>query len=115
MFFQKHIYGFGRGTGIITYFRSNYSFQADVSDEKYQMTKISSEILDVINVYRSKGANSEKFLDDFVSLFQPNKETWVLGDFNLCFQTETSHMIVKFLVEIGCQRSDSTGNKCFTQ
>ena len=65
------------------------------------MTKVSSETLDVINVYRSKGANSEKFLDNLVSIFQPNKETLVLGDFNLCFQTETNHTIVKFLKDFG--------------
>ena len=99
--FEKHVNGFGRGTGIITYFRSNYSFEDDVSDEKFQMTKVSSETLDVINVYRSKGANSEKFLDNLVSIFQPNKETLVLGDFNLCFQTETNHTIVKFLKDFG--------------
>ena len=64
------------------------------------MTKICSTTKDIINVYRSSGTSSITFLDDLKDLFDDNRETWVIGDFNICFHSEKDHLIFKTLASL---------------
>ena len=77
-----------------------YSPEKDIKNENYQLTKISSEERDVINVYRSSNA-SENFLEDLKSLINVDRPTHVIGDFNICFKSEKSNKIVKNMEEMG--------------
>ena len=99
--FDKHFNSVGRGKGIVTYFRENYSFVTDVKKDEYQMTKVSSLDLDVINIYRSSNANSTQFLIDFSNIFDFTKPTLVLGDFNVCWKSERAHSIMREMERIG--------------
>ena len=65
------------------------------------MTKINSPTLDVINVYRSKSANSTQFVMDFSNLFNPKHATLVVGDFNLCSKSEKKHTVLQFMEREG--------------
>ena len=76
--FQKHFTSVGHGKGIATYFREIFSFIEDVKNDSYQMTKISSESQDIINVYKSKGATSMDFIGDFQTIFTVKKKTIVV-------------------------------------
>ena len=45
----------GRGKGIVTYFKQNmFQHYGDVKKQYFQLTKITSDSLEVISVYRSK-------------------------------------------------------------
>ena len=66
---KNHLNSGGLGKGITTYYCDSYVFKMDVTEDKYQMTKISSRTQDIINVYRSAGASSSLFVKDLNILF----------------------------------------------
>ena len=94
----------GFGKGIATMFSDEYSSMLDVKDEKFQMSKISSRDLDIINIYRSKGASSADFLFHLMSAFDTTKKTMIVGDLNICGITEKNHTILVALKKFGFQQ-----------
>ena len=98
---QKQFNSIGAGKGIATYFSDSYNFVLDIKTEKYQLTKIRSQKHDVINVYRSTTASSSTFLSDLKSLFDSNQQTLIVGDFNICYISESNHKVIKSLTELG--------------
>ena len=68
--------------------------------ENFQLSKVESEDLDIINVYRSSDADSCVFIESMRGLIHQPKKTFIMGDFNLCFDSERDHQVFKFLKEI---------------
>ena len=99
--FQLHLNSVGRGKGIATYHKSNYIFVEDTTRINQQMTKISSQSQDIINVYMSSGASSSLFNEDILKLFDCTKTTFIVGDFNICFKAENNHPVLRNLEKIG--------------
>ena len=97
---KHHCNSVGKGKGIASFFKSNYEVVKDVSRPEYQMTKLESISLDIINVYRSKGASSVQFLKDLYELHNHEKETLIVGDFNICHVMEREHEVFKALEDI---------------
>ena len=73
----------------------------DVKHHKFQLTKISSTITDVISVYRSKDNNETEVLDQLFKLIDRNKTTIICGDFNICYKSERNNPLIKALEEQG--------------
>ena len=99
--FQLHLNSAGRGKGVATYHKANYAFSQDVTRSNYQMTKISSNSQDIINVYRSTDAPSSQFIDDILKLLNFTKVTFIVGDLNICFNAENNHQVIKSLENLG--------------
>ena len=99
--FEREINSVGRGKGIITFYKPVYTTSINVKSDKYQMTKMISETQDIIHIYRSIGASSAEFLNDLDKMFDSKKVTYLLGDFNLCFKTESDHPILKKVSQLG--------------
>ena len=99
--FDLHVNSVGRGRGIATYHKANYCFVEDTKRIDQQMTKISSESQDIINVYRSEGADSSLFIEDLIQLFDSTKTTIIVGDFNICFKAENNHPVLRKLELLG--------------
>ena len=94
----------GRGKGIATYYRKNFTLSSTVKQNLYQMTKVSSEYFDVVNVYRSDGASSNALIRDLSRIIDQSKSTLIVGDFNICYLSQRGHPVIKFLEEKGfCQ------------
>ena len=89
----QHDNSVGKGKGITTLFSDKYEFEKDIKNPNYQFTKIVSESLDIINVYRSEAANSVDFIEDLIGMTDASKQTLVLGDFNICYLSENSHSV----------------------
>ena len=102
--FQKHFNSVGRGKGIATYYRSCYELITEINQTQYQMTKIGNGNQDVINVYRSGGAASENFKMDLRGLFDRTKKTFLVGDLNICFKSESSHPVLVDIQNLGFQQ-----------
>ena len=98
---KQHTNSVGRGKGIATFYRNSFVWDIDVTEERYQMTKITSSSLDIINVYRSAGANDTEFLEDLCGLASSGNQTLIVGDFNICFLSDTSSPVFKELRNIG--------------
>ena len=97
--FNAHFASVGRGKGIATYFREGFTVEKVILKPTYQMTKITSEYKEIINVYRSANAPNN-FLDDLLSLINEEKITYIIGDFNICYKSEKNHGVVKSLEDM---------------
>ena len=101
---KQHNNNVGKGKGITTFFTEKYKWEQDITNPSYQMTKITSDTLEIINVYRSRGAETENLLKDLFTLIGPGKQTLVLGDFNLCYLTESFHLLFQAFRRMGYQQ-----------
>ena len=91
----------GKGRGITTIYKSEFKLDKNITKTNYQMTKIMSESADVINIYRSSGANTSDFLEDINALYTRSKHTLIMGDFNICHTKEYFHEIYENLRKLG--------------
>ena len=98
--FSAHFTSIGGRRGIATYFKDNFNFTEEVKKTNYQMLKVSSEDMDVINVYRSDNAPFS-FVDDLDSLICTRRTTHIVGDFNICYNTNKQSKVVKYLEKNG--------------
>ena len=87
----QHNNSVGKGKGITTIFSEKYQWEKDITRPFYQLTKITSEHQDIVNVYRSDGADDKSFQEDLFGLINSGKQSLVVGDFNICYQTQRSH------------------------
>ena len=103
--FTSHFCSAGRGKGIVTYCRENYRKVSEIKKENHQLLAIASSDLDIINIYRSSSSIcSTDFLDDLTSVFDNKKETFVVGDFNICFKAESNHPMIEKLKSLKFQQ-----------
>ena len=93
--FKVHFNSQGRGKGIVTYFPDNFAVEQSVADSQFQITKIVSNTMAVINVYRSDKA-SDRFLTELEELINFDKTVLVCGDFNFCHKSQRYHPVNVF-------------------
>ena len=87
----------GRGRGIATYFREPFIESESINHSDCQITKISSEDVDIINLYRSQECqNIEQLIHPLINL---KKKTIVVGDTNINLENQRSHSFVKMMIE----------------
>ena len=101
---EMHDNSVGKGKGIVTFFKKSFVWKSDVTTSKYQITKIQSDEIEIINVYRSAGADNIKFLEDICGLISSGKQTVILGDFNICYISENSNQVFQVLRYMGFQQ-----------
>jgi hypothetical protein len=91
----------GRGKGIATYFTSEFKVEDIISNPQYQITKITSADMDILNVYRSNNASST-FIDDLRDMLTEIivKTTILCGDLNFCANKHPQHPIKAFLEKL---------------
>ena len=81
-----HANSAGRGKGLATYFKNGkFSHEVDRREDLQQISKFSSEKLDVVSIYRSKECK-ENLQDTLETIITKKKPTLLLGDFNICFR-----------------------------
>ena len=94
--YELHLISRGRGKGIATYFKPEFEVSGTKSSHTYQMCKISNAAYDSINVYRSKDANSQDFLNDLKDLIGDNeaRPCIIIGDFNLNYHQQPRNNVI---------------------
>ena len=103
--YELHTNSFGHGRGLATYFRKEeFKPNGDIKEATFQLTKLSSENVDVISVYRSNEAKIKEFSDQLLKLFDPLKTTVLCGDFNICFKAERHNKLIKTLEDHGFEQ-----------
>ena len=104
--FTCHFVTCGRGKGIVTYFPDKYQVENYINNPMYQITKITSEKMDILNVYRSSNAG-DTFIKDLQDLLTDSieKTTILCGDFNFCIKKHPRHPIKEFLGKKGFVQS----------
>ena len=105
--YTLHLNSVGRGKGIATYTSDKFHLVCQIQEPNIQVSKVSSNSLDILNVYRS--ADCKNFEAILNSLLDRNKETVIVGDTNINLNrtgSKQSHLL-DFLKEIGfCQLVD---------
>ena len=92
----------GRGKGIATYFRQNmFQHVKDVKETFFQITKLTSESLDIISVYRSQEGLIDQLLNDITNNINWQKSTLICGDFNVCYNIDKSNKLIATLENLG--------------
>ena len=100
--YEVHLNSKGAGKGIATYFKSEKALiSSDTKKASVQITKLTTTDIDVINVYRSQGADNKEMIEDLKSIIDTKKTSIIAGDFNLCFSSHRANSVTKFLEEQG--------------
>ena len=92
----------GEGRGIATYFDDTFNVTDSVTSPSCQITRISSNEIDVINVYRSKDCDMKEFELMIFKMIDRNdlsKKILICGDLNIHFTKETSNHFVRKILD----------------
>ena len=97
-----HLNSIGDGKGIATYYKPEYVSEViDIKKQKVQLTKLFTSEVDVVNVYRSQGADNSELAKDIKSIINKDKLTIICGDFNQCFLDQRNNPITRMLEGYG--------------
>ena len=82
--FNHHLYNAVpyRGIGIATFYKNQFNLECFVSYSKFQITKIVSNIFDILNIYY-KNKNEQEFVSILQNIVTSSKPTIICGDFNI--------------------------------
>ena len=94
---ENHV---GKGKGIASFYCESFTVENDVQKPLYQITMLKSKSKVIINIYRSQGANNESFIWDLLELINLNEHTIIVGDFNICFKKNPTHIICQTLRDL---------------
>ena len=106
--YELSLVSHGRGKGIATYFKPDFQETGTVNESLYQIARVSSKDVDVINVYLSRGANKANFLRDLGSLAKGSKPCLIVGDFNLDYLGNPNETIIKKITSCNFKQIVST-------
>ena len=98
--YALHVNSVGRGKGLATYYRSDlFTPELDVKEEEIQISKFTSIGLDVVSIYRSKNCQLI-FEDIFQNILSKKKATLIVGDINICYETQRMEKNIQYLKSI---------------
>ena len=79
----------GKGKGIATYYRKDkFRHVANIKKTNIQMSKFSSDVLDVVVLYRSQEGNKQEMNQLIKQLENVHIPLLVIGDFNFPYMEE---------------------------
>ena len=99
--YSLHLISQGPGKGIATYYQGEFKVTGEVNKNKFQMARISGNKFEVINIYRSQGADTTEFIESLTNLIMINKNCYIVGDFNIDYLTTDSHPIIQKIISLG--------------
>ena len=103
--YKQHFnsYGNERGKGLAMYYKEEkFRVASVIKHSDLQITKLSSNDIDILSVYRSKSCKDAH--NEIVSIIDPSKTTLICGDFNVCFIEKQDHPLIKSLLSLGFEQ-----------
>ena len=82
--YETHLNNSGRGKGLAIFSKSDFELHGNHNEDNINITKMESDDLDIIAVYRSKDASLLTLIDKLGDLTNLSKSTVVIGDMNIC-------------------------------
>ena len=84
--YHLHLNSYGKGKGIAIYFKlGRLTHETDITEEQFQLTKFTSDLIDLVVIYRSQRDNHKNLMQILGTLIDNEKPLMVVGDFNFCF------------------------------
>ena len=103
--YELHLNSNGKGKGIAIYFKKDtLKHELDIKEENMQLSKFSSDYIDLVVLYRSQNGNHKHLTETFETLIDREKPLMVIGDFNFCFLDDSTNIYPTCI-------SDKKGNK----
>ena len=102
--YTLHANSVGRGKGLATYINNKFRHDCDIREPNFQITKVNSNQLDVISVYRSKEGSLQVLVEKLFGIICGRKTTVICGDFNVCLKSTHSNPLDKNLKQQGFQQ-----------
>ena len=100
--YESHFINVSKGKGIVTYYKPEiFIHEQDFAAVNMQITKFSSNDVDVVNVYRSSDGNSLELLNRITEMLSVGKSTLITGDFNICILNHGKNRMSKGIMEKG--------------
>ena len=100
--YQAHFNSVGPGKGLALYYKGEiFKPNLEVKHEKFQITKLESNELELILVYKSESAKLSELLEHLQTMINPLGTTVVCGDFNICYHSNKNNKLSKYLENIG--------------
>ena len=84
--YELHLNSKGKGKGVATYYKkSKFKHSSDIKDDLMQLTKFTSQMFDIISLYRSQRGDYDKLNEYIDSLMSEGKPLLIIGDLNCCY------------------------------
>ena len=100
--YQIQAVGRGRGKGVLTMTVNSLCTVDKNEESNISILKHSSDLLDIINVYRSKEMNVDDASIKLQKMIKKSKSsTLIVGDFNVCVRKNPQNAITKMLENLG--------------
>ena len=74
---------------------------SNIKEKYFQLTKLISEALDVISIYRSQEGQIDQLLNEITNIISWEKTTLICGDFNVCYNEDRSNKLITTLENYG--------------
>ena len=91
----------GRGKGIVSYWKGNFVSPHNINNDGFSISKMESEKIKVIGIYRSQDGDTVNLLNEIQGLVDTDKTTVIGGDINICALTQRKNDITKNMEEMG--------------
>ena len=92
----------GPGKGLAVYFKEHlFHHVTDITEDNMHLTKMGTDNLDVITLYRSSNGNLSNLIDHLKSLISQYRTTVVCGDLNLCYIDTRRNKVTQWLENEG--------------
>ena len=103
--YEVHLNNTGRGKGLAIYFKIEIENIIDYNEDKINITKLKSDELDIVAVYRSEGGSLDELVSKLLDIIDLSKSTLVVGDINICNRKRPVNVLKTFLEELGFTES----------
>ena len=91
----------GRGRGIVSYFSDEFNHVVNINREGFSLTKLESEKMDIIGIYRSQTGNVVDIVNVLTDITDNRRTTVIGGDVNICALTQKNNYVTASLKEMG--------------
>ena len=97
--YEAHLNSSGRGKGLAIFYKEEDKNIFDHNEENIDITKIESEEIDVIAIYRSQEGSVVSLIQKVKDIINFSKSTMIIGDLNICNKKMEQNDFRKFLDE----------------
>ena len=87
----------GRGKGLAVYYKQEFQHICDLNEDKISITKMASEDIDIVAIYRSNEGKLVNLVNILHDLIDCSKTTLVIGDINICNSEKPKNKLKIFL------------------
>ena len=84
--YNSHYNSVGPGKGLALYYKAElFKLGPEIKEDKMQISKLVSNEVEVIVVYRSEKGNLNDLVEHLKKLINREENTVVTGDFHICY------------------------------